>query len=41
MKSKIIKLLAAMAIIPAILAGCASSGETAETTAANNEAAAG
>lgn len=40
MKSKIIKLLAAMALIPAMLAGCAG-GETAETTAANNEAAAG
>ena len=39
MKSKIIKLLAAMAIIPAMLAGCASSGETAETTAADNAAA--
>lgn len=38
MKSKIIKLLAAMAIIPAMLAGCASNGETAETTAADNAA---
>lgn len=36
MKSKFIKLLAAMAIIPAMLAGCASNGETAETTAAAN-----
>lgn len=44
MKSKIIKLLAAMAIIPAMLAGCASGGNTAETTAettaANGETAA-
>lgn len=38
MKSKIINLLAAMAIIPAMLAGCASNGETAETTAADNAA---
>ncbi|MGN0604844.1 MAG: amino acid ABC transporter substrate-binding protein [Oscillospiraceae bacterium] len=41
MKNKIAKLIAAMALVPAMLAGCASSNGTTETTtAANNDSAA-